>query len=637
MTFFARQQAARQQTSRLLILYAFAVAAVIGSVHLLVSKIVTHGTSWFDFETFPVSCGGTLLVILIGVAVGKARFSGGGSAVAEMCGGQPIEPGTLEPAERRLLNIVEEMSIASGVPMPSLFVLASEKGINAFAAGHTTGDFAVAVSRGCLEQLNRDELQGVVAHEFSHILNGDMRRNLNLTGWLYGISGITLIGRVLFEIAGRSGSSRNNKEKGGSVAALFILGLGLVIIGWIGQLFARAIQAAISRQREHLADASAVQFTRNPEGIANALKKIAGFSSGSIVTNPEAAPVAHMFFACALNSFFATHPPIEERIRLLDPHFNPEIAQLISDGTLPSSPVGTSAFAEASPSELTRSLPRPSEIASMVGHLGAAQLKLAATLLARLPAPLTAATLDPLSASALVYGLLLHPDPQIQAGQMERLQRTAQPDCQRELTLLIPHLTSLPRPDRLPLVHLATASLRHLSSAQYTQFRHDVDALIEADNSVDLFEYALQKNLRRHLDIHFRRTERPTLRRIPPNLLLSNGAILISCLAHLGTHDPLSQSAAFDAGMARLSESATGLQLLPLAQCNLDQVDTVLDQFVLASLPIKQRILDACAHTVASDNFIQDTEAELLRAIADSLDCPLPTQLFRAVGDSTAD
>jgi len=623
MDFFARQEAARRSTGRLLVLYGFAIAAIILAVHALFSLLTSGGAQWFTLSTFPVSCGITLLVVFAGVGVGKASLSAGGRAVAEMCGGRPVEPGSRDPAERRFLNVVEEMAIASGVPMPALFVLEDELGINAFAAGHNTGDFAVAVSRGCLDQLDRDELQGVVAHEFSHILNNDMRRNLNLTGWLYGIMGLALIGRILFEIAGRSGRSRS-KDSGQITAALFLFGLGLLLIGWVGQFFARAIQAAISRQREHLADASAVQFTRNPEGIANALKKIAGYPTGSNIANPRASAMAHMFFASALNSLFATHPPLEERIKLLDPHFNPELAQLLADEPSRSRvPAAASGFTGGGPPPL----PRAAKVTRQVGSLAPAQINHAAGLLAALPAPLVAATHEPLGASALVYGLLLDAEPAIRAAQLARLQQTGQPACLRELNRLGPKIAALPTGSRLPLASLATAALRRLSPAQYTQFRRDVDALIEADNSVDLFEFALQKNLRRHLDPQFLPAPARATQHYPAAALLQDGAVLLSCLAHLGAKDRTAQAAAFQAGAMQLGTAAAGLRLLPLSECNLAQVDAALDRLAAAAPRVKKVVIEACAHAVAHDGFIHDREAELLRAIGDSLDCPLPPLL----------
>ncbi len=622
MNFFARQEQARQQTGRLLILYALAVVGIIAAVHFLTAALITEGQDLWNPGIAFLSLVGTSIVILIGVGVGKASLSSGGRTVAEMCGGRPVEPGTSNPAERRYLNVVEEMSIASGTPMPAVFVLDDEEAINAFAAGHDTSDCAVAVSRGCLNQLSRDELQGVVAHEFSHILNGDMRRNIQLTGWLYGIMGLALLGRVLFEIAGRSGRSRN-KDGNQVAAAFFAFGLGLLLIGWIGQFFARAIQAAISRQREHLADASAVQFTRNPSGIGNALKKIAGYPTGSAVAHPRASAFSHMFFASALNSFFATHPPLEERIQLLDPQFYPEIAELAAGregSTHTAVSNATASFSGGTPPVITRA----KDIAQQAGSIGPEHIVRASVLLAELPGPLAKAAQEPFGASALMYALLLDADRTIRGTQLSHLQQIAPADVLRELNLLLPHVDALPRRSKLPLATLATAALRRLSPAQHTQFRRSVDALIEADAAIDLFEYALKKTLCRHLDPQFnpqppRHTQQ---RKLAP--LLPDCAVLLSCLAHLGHDEPQKQAEAFQVGANVLESKNPSLVFLPLTECNLAHVDAALDRLANAIPRIKNSLIEACAATVASDGIIQEGEGELLRAISNTLDCPIP-------------
>jgi hypothetical protein len=508
--------------------------------------------------------------------------------------------------------------------MPAVFVLDEEMAINAFAAGHSTNDFAVAVSRGCLEQLSRDELQGVVAHEFSHILNGDMLRNIRLTGWLYGIMGLALLGRVLFEVAGRSGRSRN-KDGNQITAAIFVFGLGLLLIGWIGQFFARAIQAAISRQREHLADSSAVQFTRNPNGISGALKKIAGYPTGSAIAHPRASAISHMFFASALNSLFATHPPLEERIRLLDPQFNPEVALLTigaSSRTAAAAPTAAAAFSDAAPPIIARA----KEITRRAGSLAPEQIQHAENLLRTLPPLLAEAAQDPFSAMALIYALLLDANPAIATAQLSSLQQAEPPAVLRELHRLLPHLRGLPVRVRLPLTTLATAALRRLSPAQYTHFRASVDLLIEADLSIDLFEYALKKMLCGHLDPCFH--PKPHRRAAhPPNIteLLPDCAILLSCLAHLGHESAQEQAVAFQAGAGVLSiPETTSFTLLPLDQCNLAQVDLSLNRLAPAAASVRKTVLEACAMTIASDGIIQEGEAELIRAIGATLGCPIP-------------
>ena len=611
MDFFERQQQARTNTGRLLLLYGMAVAGIVAAVHVVLAVALTHGEGLFNPGLMLLSLGGTMLVILIGVAVGNSSLSAGGSAVAELCGGRPLERGTHDPAERRYLNVVEEMAIASGVPMPAVFVLEEEEGINAFAAGHTTDDYAVAVSRGCLDQLTRDELQGVVAHEFSHILNGDMRRNIQLTGWLYGIMGLALVGRVLAEIGGRSSHSRS-REGGQSTAMFLLLGLGLLIIGWVGQIFSRAIQAAISRQREYLADASAVQFTRNPAGIAGALKKIGGYPTGSTIGNSHASAFSHMFFASALDSLFATHPPLEERIRLLDPQFNPEIAAATQ-----SAPAEHAASAALAPVAALRQFSaRPTAPKPL-------QLRHASRLLSELPAPLLQAVEEPLGASAIVFALLLDARQSVREAQLRALQEFAPEAVRFEVARLHPQVDALPSRLHLPLATLATAALGRMSLNQYRQFRQCVDGLIEADAMIDLFEFALKKSLCRHLDPRF--LGKPSKAVAPDEgALVPQCALLLSALSHLGQTRSGDQAAAFAAGAAVMNLPEAQRVLRPIAECNLAHLDAALDALAAAPMQHKQRLMEACATAVSHDGLVHEDEMSLLRAMGDALEHPLP-------------
>src|SRR5262245_37625861 len=339
--FFEQQDSARRRTFRLVAYFLLAILCLIALVYGLL--LVAFGLagedgplSWWQPELLLFAAAGVGLVVGGASAFKVAQLASGGQAVALMMGGREVPRTTRDARERRLLNVVEEMAIAAGVPVPPVYIL-EEPGINAFAAGYAPGDAVVAVSEGCLRYLTRDELQGVVAHEFSHILNGDMRLNICLIGLIFGIMALTLVGRILMLSSGGRRSSSNRRDSGGG---LVLVGLGLFILGLVGAFFGRLIQAAVSRQREYLADASAVQFTRNPDGIAGALKKIGGLKEGSSISNPEAAEVAHMFFASAflgggLGGLLATHPPLLDRIRRLDPQF---------DGTFPAvRPVGVEA------------------------------------------------------------------------------------------------------------------------------------------------------------------------------------------------------------------------------------------------------------------------------------------------------
>src|SRR5919198_2779076 len=320
MNFFERQHQVRKLSRRLVLLFALAVLGIVAVVDA--AAVVAFG-----LHKLPAVNLVTVLVVIslvVMLLIGACSWirtlllrGGGGGKVARQLGGQYVPEDTTDPRLRRLRNVVEEMAIASGVPVPEVYVLPDEPGINAFAAGWSTGDAAIAVTRGCLEQLNRDELQGVIAHEFSHVVNGDMRLNIRLMGILFGILALAVIGRFLLW----GGSGRRSKN----AAPLLLVALAALIAGYVGVFFGRLIKAAVSRQREYLADASAVQFTRQTEGLTGALKKIGGLPTGSKMSNGKVEDVSHMLFGdgLKLSSWFATHPPLPDRIKVLDPTFDP--------------------------------------------------------------------------------------------------------------------------------------------------------------------------------------------------------------------------------------------------------------------------------------------------------------------------
>ncbi len=312
MDFFERQDTARRYTKWLLLYYPIALILIVASVYLVVSLVVTHAVAW-NTQLFACVTIGTLLLVAGATLLKINELRGGGGTVAMMLGGVPVDPNTRDPDERKLLNVVEEMSIASGTPVPEVWVLRKEPGINAFAAGRDINDAAVAVTESAMRLLSRDELQGVIAHEFSHIFNADVRLNVRVMGLLHGILVIALIGRAFMRTRGRKNP-------------LPPIGLGLFVIGSTGFFFGKIIRSAISRQREYLADASAVQFTRNPLGLAGALKKIGGVVHGSTMISGNAEEASHFFFANGVSGFFtglmSTHPPLDKRIRLLDPDFD---------------------------------------------------------------------------------------------------------------------------------------------------------------------------------------------------------------------------------------------------------------------------------------------------------------------------
>ena len=624
MDFFERQDKARRNTKWLVLYFILAIAGITGAVYLVLALSFgdTMGTDGlWSAPLFGWTVLVTLSLISFGSLAKTVALRQGGGAVAMMLGGVPLDRSSQNADDQKLLNIVEEMAIASGMPVPEVYVLEKENGINAFAAGHSLNDAAIGVTRGCATLLSRDELQGVIAHEFSHILNGDMRLNVRLIGLVHGILCIALIGRALMRVRSR-----------GKKNALPLLGFGLFVIGWIGVFFGRLIKSAVSRQREYLADASAVQFTRNPAGLAGALKKIGGYAAGSHIENEHAEEASHLFFGNALNdAWFATHPALEERIRFLDPAFDGKYPRVLSPEAEwePTTGKGKKVYeipisGRVPYAGLTSAPVQAVNIVPRIGNPGQAEIRYAADFLQTLPDDLHAAAQEPLSASALCYALLLSPNLGTRAQQLQQIRPLIQDAAFQEATRLYEILRQLPVTFKLPLLSLALPTLAQLSAQQSTELQRGIQLLVDCDKEIDLFEYTLQKVVARHLKAHLQPAPPRAIQFYSLKPLLPDIAVLLSALAHVGNTKPENVHAAFERGAASLGAHDGELRPAHLEACGLPQIDPVLEGLAMASPAIKKRVLDAAAHTVALDGNINPEEAELLRAIAETLECPIP-------------
>src|SRR5262245_55671976 len=628
--FFQQQDSARRKTFQLVVYFVLAISILIALVYGLL--LALEPVSWWQPELLLLAALGVGLVVGGASAFKVAQLASGGQAVALMMGGEEVPGTTTDARQKRLLNVVEEMALAAGVPVPPVYVL-QEPGINAFAAGYAPGDAVVAVSQGCLNYLTRDELQGVVAHEFSHILNGDMRLNIRLIGLIFGIMALSIIGRLLMHTSGGRSSGRND-SRGGMV----LLGLGVFVLGLVGAFFGRLIMAAVSRQREFLADSSAVQFTRNPDGIGGALKKIGGLAEGSRIDNPQAAEAGHMFFANAfgkgLAGLLATHPPLVERIHRLDPQFDgqfPEVRPVA---------VGREELAGPRPGRVPpfAGIPRlpglpqvpvlvlglADEAASRVGHVDPEGVSYAQALHDGMPDVLRVAAQEPFSAHAVVYALLLDPRADLRELQLTRLQAGAEPRSFAETLRLVAPVQALPDTHRLPLLDLAMPALRQMSPHQHRAFRAEVEVLMIADQRLSLFEYTLRCVLHRHLDVQFlpQRQTRPV--HSSPQKLAHPVATVLALLAWEGQPEPDQAARAFDAGMRGYIGGDHTHRLPPREECSLAEFDLALQTLNQPVPAIKRRIVVACTACILANQQVTIREAELLRGICDTLDCPLP-------------
>jgi len=642
MDFFEHQDAATRRTRWLVVYFILAVVAIVVAIYFvaLIAMVFAGGsghpgepnpymeTPWHP-DLFVLVALGTIGVILLSSLYKTSQLAAGGEAVALMMGGRLIDRQTQNLAERRLLNVVDEMALASGTPVPPVYMMDNEPSINAFAAGHQPGDAVIGVSHGCLEYLNRDELQGVMAHEFSHILNGDMRMNLRLVGILHGILVIAIIGWFVLRSTGYSGrSSRGDKGGGGVVAMILAIGVGLLVVGSVGLLFGKLIKSAMSRQREYLADASAVQFTRLPDGIAGALKKIGGRPETSKIKDAHAEEISHMFFGSAFGSlsfqFFATHPPLVRRIQQIDHTFDGKFPKLVKPVKVapempkpkkkPGDPFEAISVGGTTPLD-------PGGVLGRVGGLGIEQLAYAAMILEGIPEPLRDATAEPYGARAAIYAVLLSQDAQMRRKQLDALRPKAEKLSYRETERLASLIDGLPQEARLPLVETTFPALKQLSPDQYTKFRENVDILIKADDKIDLLEYAVQAMLLGQLDVQFGLSRPNTVRYRHLDPLLTSVVGLLSMLAYAGQADEADAKLAFDKGMEEIGRKAT-----PLAKsdCSMHNFDAALKALAEAAPKLKRQIFSAYVACVAADGKVTPREGQLVQAIAAVLGVPVP-------------
>ncbi|HKI86894.1 MAG TPA: M48 family metallopeptidase [Thermoanaerobaculia bacterium] len=667
MDFFEREERAHRATRRLVVLYILGVVGVVLAVNLAVAVVfggyLTTQRSSMERAALHAQHPGwhwplppeatlgvtflTLAVMGAGTAYKTMSLSRGGAAVAELVGGRPVDPNTKDLKERQLLNVVEEMALASGVRVPTVYILDRERGINAFAAGFHRNEAVIAVTKGAVELLNRDELQGVLGHEFSHILNGDMRLNLRLIGILQGILVLGLIGYFILR-AGAWSSVGSSRDRRGSGGAILVFGIALLVIGYIGVFFGKLIKAAVARQRESLADASSVQFTRNPQGLAGALKKIGGLSYGSRLLNPNAEQASHMFFGDGVPrswfSWFETHPPLIDRIKELEPDF---------DGTFPkvewpsdaaggkpvemsaeeragalagmgrrAAVIAAGAMAEASRSGATAT--SGAAFAASVGQPSEKHMLYARKLRDSMPSALLEAARDPASARAVVCALLLAKDEETAGKQLGLM---ADDPALREETLKLRSAVAALAPEaRMPLLDLSLPALKRISKEQFAAFKTRVRGLIQADREVELFEYTLYRILLRALDPEFEPQPPRPPQYYSLAALSAPCAVLLSALARAaGSEESAAQS--FDAGVARLPELAQKPSFLPQEESSVGKLDHALETLATVSPANKRELIGAAVAAVAADGQVTVEEGELLRAIADRLDCPVPPLL----------
>ncbi|MBF0611628.1 MAG: M48 family metallopeptidase [Magnetococcales bacterium] len=621
MDFFAHQQEARRRTTIFLVLLPLAVLflmlAAIGVFWLaVVFSMQWLILSYLEDRHYLMVALGTLVIIVVGSVYRMAvLIQGGGQRVARELGGRLVVAGHADPQERRLLNVVEEMAIASSLPVPQVFILDQEEGINAFAAGLSPDNAVIAVTRGTLQQLNRNELQGVVAHEFSHILHGDMRLNVLMMGLLFGIQMFAVAGSALAEREFAIGQVRGDR----GTIHLIILGYLLWIAGYVGLFMARMIKGAVSRQREYLADAAAVQFTRNPLGLAGALMKIGGFSMSSTIRNKRAEESSHLFIneknvRSRYRDWGASHPPLEERIQRLWPAFDGEYPRLRNQEWfgLPD---------EGMEGEVRLAADSTAKLVDSIGQPKKDHLTQAAAMALAVPQEVRPLLEKEDSAALLVAALLMS-----ESSREIRLQQQKQVEAilgqhTPSVMSITEIVAGLGHHWRLTLLDLAIPILRSWPSQQQQALIKLTVALAQTDGRISWFEYTLTRLLQNALLPKMDVITNPTQWFHSFRKVAEPCGLVMAILARQ-SHDSEEQAVmAFKEGISQLG---IPIHLPPAEACTLAAFDKAIRALQPLSPNYKKLLVEGCCACVMAHGHLSVTAGELLRVVCVLLGCPMP-------------
>jgi len=631
-SFFEHQQLARRNSRAMVALFLLSVVAivlvvdlVIGTGYVWLAEGSTHGLAGVPRGVYAAGAALVLAVILGVTVVNVVRLAEGGAKLASLIGAREVPAQTADPLERRFRNIVEEMAIASGVRVPRAFVMDNERSINAFAAGWSVSASVVAVTRGALEKLTRDELQAVVGHEFSHILNGDMALNVRMIGVLAGIVAIGSIGTFLMRAAGEADDWRG-------AVPFFVAGLAVFVVGYVGLFFARLIKAAVSRQREFLADASAVQFTRNPEGIAGALDQIGASGAGTRIVARYAEEMSHMFFGASVKvRLFDTHPPLEERIRRALPSFQAEDYRKRRElGLAPPPPVmeasGNAQPAGRRAADIATAWGRtPAQSALLVGGLDGTKVEYAARLLGALPSALRETVRTPDGACAVLLALLLAPKEEVMRQQLQALEAAGLAELAQRAAAAAPLTRNLSPAFHLPVIDLALPAVKGAPDEAKTALLAGIEAVINADRRIELHEFVVLTLVRHQLAAPQRRQ--------PASLKLSHlrehAAVLLSLVAHAGTRPDAAgpRADALQSAMQAGADAVGDITLPQYHQLSFEQADAALAALKQLAPLQKAVLMRGLFAAVTADGVIRVAEAELMRLVGAVLECPLPPLL----------
>ena len=607
MNFYEHQDRARKRTKVIVFLFIVAVFMIMAMVVVPVGLV-----SEWNSGAVVVSAVFCLLIVGISTLVKLGQLNDGGHVVAEMLGGTQLQSSGNNSSEQKVNNIVQEMAIASGMPVPPVFIIEDDS-INAFAAGWTPSDAVVGVTRGCIEKLSRDELQGVIAHEFSHISHGDMRINIRLIGVIFGIMALGITGWIFVRHIGpivlHSSSRSRSKEGAGGAGvglAIILFGLFLVICGAVGTFFGRLIQSAVSRQREFLADASAVQYTRNPSGIGSALRQIGGIPKQSSFAK-DAGQCNHMFFSQAVNSLFASHPPINERVARVEGIDVESLPALVG--------VQKNDAEERVSGFSSTSVKTSVQEASAVQEKYITRAKQA---IKNISPFVRDALHNSWSARLVMFSLLADLRDPIQEKLLANLLSDQELVEVRKLSLLV---NKEDPSSRLPMIDLAAPALKQLSGEQQVAFAKTLTAIAEGDNIISRFEWVLISVIKKHLaNNSLQKIKKRSSKKIVS--LSKEVSTVLSTLAYSGAKNQEQANDAFNCALCEIGFKKS--EMRRVKDCTMESVHQALDKLRLLRFVEKQKFLDACGVCVEHDGRVTVAEAEIIRAIGDLLDCPIP-------------
>ena len=654
MNFFQAQAKARSQTKKLILLFALAVFSLVILTNVLVMGLngflnlegqafsFEYFKNQFNWQAFLMIGGAVIAFIAIGSLYKIASISSGGKTVAQSLGGTLVTHSSDNLQYKILLNVVEEMAIASGTPVPQVYVLQKEQAINAFAAGFSQDDAVIGITQGALDCFTREELQGVIAHEFSHVVNGDMRLNMRLMGILHGILLVGLLGYFIM----RASAFRSRSKDGNQ---LIFLGIGLVVIGYGGTFFGNLIKASVSRQREYLADASAVQFTRDNQGIANALKKIGGYTPGSKLETPEAQSMSHAFFSNALSnkfsSLFSTHPPLPDRIKQLQPNWSGEFkpTKPLSYTDIQKEAVGFSQFAgssgeptkqqnsfESASSNNSASAQSNTRLSASIGQVNESQIELARSYLQSISTELISAVHCSVGAQAYVYALLLsdkgavdnfEQNQQVLNKQWDYLSNYLPVDIYSKTRETFTLVCELATQHRLPLLEIALPQLRQMPSLRYEAMLEQMRYLVFVDNNLSIFEWSISNIVAQYLKTEFESADHKQVKYHSAKAVRGHIETMLSVLVHEfcepDEHQIIVQK-------AEQLLSLNNVTLLTKNEVGIEDYALAINALRLLAYDIKEKVLELCVFAVTQDKQYTAQEHETLRALAECLACPMP-------------